>query len=150
MNIATWSGKDLLNMSSKSSEEGPKLTGDEKYMQEEDKRNTYFSQTWRSKYEFDERLNKEKLESMIKQINRVSGDKTDKQWAERLNTARMWLPEARKRAENKGKWREASDSDKDDDEPWIETDAAKIIRKGLKYNYFLGILGAGVCDYRQL
>jgi hypothetical protein len=57
-NIATRSGKDLLNIGSKSSKEAPKLTGDEKYMQEEDKRNTYFSQTWRSKYEFDERLNK--------------------------------------------------------------------------------------------
>ena len=93
-------------MSSKSSEEAPKLTGDEKYMQEEDKRNTYFSQTWRSMYRFDER--KEKLESMIKQINRVSVDKTDKQRAEGLNTARIWLAEARKRAENKGKGREAS------------------------------------------
>jgi regulator of protease activity HflC (stomatin/prohibitin superfamily) len=45
---------------------------------------------------------------MIKQINTVSGENTDKQRAEGLNTARIWLAEARKGAENKGKGREAS------------------------------------------
>ena len=60
-------------MGRESSKEVPELTGDEKYMQGKDKRNIYFGPKWRKNYEFDGRLNIEKLESMIKQINRVVG-----------------------------------------------------------------------------
>ena len=61
-------------MGSKSSKEVLELTGDEKYMQGKDKRNTYFGPKWRNKYGVDGRLNIENLESMIKQINRVCDD----------------------------------------------------------------------------
>ena len=93
-------------MGNKSSTEVPELTGDEKYMQGKDKRNTYFGPKWRRKYEFDRRLNIEKLGSMIRQIHKACGDKADKQRAEGLDTARVWLAEARKRAEGERKKKE--------------------------------------------
>ena len=60
-----------------------RLTGDERYMESKDKRNIYFGPKLRKKYEFDEHLNIEKLELMIKQIHKVCGDRTEKQQAER-------------------------------------------------------------------
>eukprot|EP00063_Salmo_salar_P035549 XP_014010384.1 PREDICTED: uncharacterized protein LOC106577141 [Salmo salar] len=86
-------------MGSKSSKGIPVLTGDERFMLGKDKRNIYFGPKWRKKYGFDGCLNVERLESLVKQIHRVCGDKTEKQRTEGLDTARVWLGEARKRAE---------------------------------------------------
>eukprot|EP00063_Salmo_salar_P034317 XP_014009152.1 PREDICTED: uncharacterized protein LOC106576475 [Salmo salar] len=86
-------------MGSKSSKEIPVLTGDERFMLGKDKRNIYFGPKWRKKYDFDGCLNVERLELMIKQIHRVCGGKIEKQRTEGLDTARVWLAEARKRAE---------------------------------------------------
>jgi hypothetical protein len=78
---------------------GGRFTGDERYMESKDKRNIYFGPKLRKRYEFDGRLNIEKQELMIKQIHKECGDSTEKQQAEGLDTARVWLAEARKRAE---------------------------------------------------
>lgn len=50
-------------MGGKSSKEVPELTGDKRYMESKDKRNIYFGPKWRKKYEFDGRLDVEKLGS---------------------------------------------------------------------------------------
>jgi hypothetical protein len=57
-------------MGRNSSKEVPELTGDERYMEQRDKRNIDFALKWRKKYDFDGRLNVEKLESLIKQIHK--------------------------------------------------------------------------------
>nr|XP_029481588.1 uncharacterized protein LOC115104323 isoform X1 [Oncorhynchus nerka] len=86
-------------MGRNASKEAPELTGDERYMAQKDKRNIDFGLRWREKYDFDGRLNVEKLESLIKQIHKECGNNVKKQDKQGLYTARVWLTEARKRVE---------------------------------------------------
>ena len=81
----------------------PELTGDERDMHLKHKRYVYFCLKWRKKYEFDGSLDVERLELMIRRMRKTCGDKADKQQAEGLDTARVWLTEARKRAERENK-----------------------------------------------
>ena len=106
--IATRNGKNLSNMGSKSSKEVPELMGDKRYLEQRDKRNIDFGPKWRKKYEFDGRLDVEKLELLIKQIHKECGKDVRKQNKQGLNTAIVWLSEARKRAEGEKKKQDVS------------------------------------------
>ena len=85
------------------SKEAPELTGDERYMEQKDKRNIDFGLRWRKKYEFDGRLNVEKLETLIKQIHKECGKNVKKQNKQGLYTAGVWLSEAKKRVEGENR-----------------------------------------------
>lgn len=84
-------------MGRNASKEAPELTGDERYMAQKDKRNIDFCLRWKKKYDFDGRLNVEKLESLIKQIHKECGNNVKKQNKQGLYTAGVWLSEAKKR-----------------------------------------------------
>jgi hypothetical protein len=84
-------------MGGNSSKETPELTGDERYMEQRDKRNIDFVLRWRKKYDFDVRLNVDKLESLTKQIHKECGNNVKKQNKQGLYTAGVWLSEAKKR-----------------------------------------------------
>lgn len=66
---------------------------------------------WRKKYGFVGCLDVDKLESMIKQMHVTCGDKIKKQQTDGLDTARVWLLEARKRVE--GNRKQASERKKE-------------------------------------
>ena len=71
-------------------------------MQSEDKRNVYYGPKWRKKYGFMGRLDVDKLEVIIEQMHETCGNNIQRQQSEGLDTARVWLSEARKRREGKG------------------------------------------------
>lgn len=86
-------------MGSKGSKGRGELTGDERYMELKDKRNVDYGPKWRKKYGFEGRLDVDNLESMIKRMHKECGRDENKQKKKGLNTARVWLSEARKRVE---------------------------------------------------